>query len=99
MILQDKKINDGIVEYNSNQENRIKNLIFINKEDVNSNLDNLKLSIGTISSIFDIKQLNNNLFNKLIGLGKDDFESERFSQGSTLYYPRKLNDKKLENIY
>ena len=90
-----KKINDGIVESNSNQENRIKNLIFINKEDVNSNLDNLKLSIGTISSIFDIKQLNNNLFNKLIGLGKDDFESERFSQGSTLYYPRKLNDKKI----
>lgn len=90
-----KKINDGIVESNSNQENRIKNLIFINKEDVNSNLDNLKLSIGTISSIFDIKQLNNNLFNKLIGLGKDDFESERFSQGLTLYYPRKLNDKKI----
>ena len=90
-----KKINDGIVESNSNQENKIKNLIFINKEDVNSNLDNLKLSIGTISSIFDIKQLNNNLFNKLIGLGKDDSESERFSQGSTLYYPRKLNDKKI----
>ena len=90
-----KKINDDIVESNSNQENRVKNLIFINKNDVNSNLDNLKLSIGTISSIFDIKQLNNNLFNKLIGLGKDDFESERFSQGSTLYYPRKLNDKKI----
>lgn len=90
-----KKINDDIVESNSNQENRIKNLIFVNKKDVNSNSDNLKLSIGTISSIFDIKQLNNNLFNKLIGLGEDDSESDRFNQGSTLYYSRKLNDKKI----